>query len=122
MVSRNTQEFVVGLVAAGVVTGFLAFQLPTAYALAVGLATGTPSLVRTSARLDRERYDREHSTNDQLVDGAIAAVSTAAVGLLAGFLALSNGFAGAIPAALAAAGGVFAGQVAFYARNRDYIE
>lgn len=122
MVSRNTQEFVVGLVAAGVVTGALALRLPTAYALAIGLATGTPSLVRTSMRLNRTRYASAKSTNAQVVDGAVAAASTAAVGLAAGFLAISNGFGGPVAAALAAAAGVFAGQVSFYARNRDYIE
>jgi hypothetical protein len=122
MVSRNTQEFVVGLVAAGVVTGALALRMPTAYALALGLATGTPSLVRTSARLNRTAYHDAKSTNEQVVDGAISAASTAAVGLAAGFLAISNGYEGAIAAALAAAGGVFAGQIAFYVRNREFIE
>jgi hypothetical protein len=52
----------------------------------------------------------------------VPAAPTAAVGLAAGFLAISNGYEGAIAAALAAASGVFAGQIAFYARNREFIE
>jgi len=44
------------------------------------------------------------------------------VGLVGGYLAVSNGYAGSIAAAVAAALAVFGGQVAFYVRNRAYIE
>jgi hypothetical protein len=122
MFSRSTLEFVVGLVAAGVVTGGLALSAPLPYALAVGLAAGTPSLVRTSMRLDRDRYEAAKSETAQVVDGALAAVATALVGVAAGYLATSNGFDGPIAAAVAAAMGVFAGQSAFYVRNTEYVE
>lgn len=122
MVSRQTQEFVVGVVAAGVVAGGLSLHLSTPYALAIGLAAGTPSLVRTSLPLDRDAYDEATTSTEQVVDGAIAAVAALAVGLVGGYLAVSNGYDGSIAAALAAALAVFGGQVAFYARNSAYME
>jgi len=122
MVSRNTLEFVVGLTTAGVVAGALSLSMETAYALAIGLAAGTPALVRTSSRLDRAAYDAAKTGGEQVVDGAFAAVSTAAVGLVGGYLAVSNGYEGPVAIAVAAGTGVFAGQLAFYARNGEYIE
>jgi hypothetical protein len=122
MVSRSTLEFAVGLTTAGVVSGALSLSTETAYALAIGLAAGTPALVRTSARLDREAYDAAASGTEQVVDGALAAASTAAVGLAAGYLAVTNGHEGAVAVAVAAAAGVFAGQVAFAARNAEHVE
>jgi|GEM_PF-1278730 hypothetical protein len=122
MVSRNTLEFVVGLTTAGVVAGTLSLSMETAYALAVGLAAGTPALVRTSSRLDRDAYDAAKSGTQQVVDGALAAVSTAAVGLAGAYLAVSNGYEGPVAIAVAAGTGVFASQLAFYARNGEYIE
>ena len=122
MVSRNTLEFVVGLTTAGVVAGVLSLSMETAYALAIGLAAGTPALVRTSSRLDRAAYDAAKTGGEQVVDGALAAVSTAAVGLVGGYLAVSNGYEGPVAIAVAAGTGVFAGQLAFYARNGEYIE
>jgi hypothetical protein len=121
MVSRNTLEFVVGLTTAGVVAGILSLSVETAYALAIGLAAGTPALVRTSSRLDRDAYEAARSGSEQVVDGALAAASTAVVGLAGGYLAVSNGFEGPVAIAVAAATGVFAGQLAFYARNDEYI-
>src|SRR6056297_2098648 len=120
MVSRNTLEFVVGLTTAGVVAGALSLSMETAYALAIGLAAGTPALVRTSSRLDRAAYDAAKTGGEQVVDGAFAAVSTAAVGLVGGYLAVSNGYEGPVAIAVAAGTGVFAGQLAFYARNGEY--
>jgi hypothetical protein len=122
MVSRRTLEFLVGVVAAATVTGGLSLYVATPYALAVGLAAGTPSLVRTSARLDRDAYDAAKSSTEQVVDGTIAAGSTLVVGLAAAYLALSNGYDGPIAAAAVAALGVLAGQVAFYVRSRDFTE
>ena len=122
MVSRNTLEFVVGLTTAGVVAGALSLSMETAYALAIGLAAGTPALVRTSSRLDRAAYDAAKTGGEQVVDGALAAASTAAVGLVGGYLAVSNGYEGPVAIAVAAGTGVFAGQLAFYARNGEYIE
>jgi len=121
MVSRNTLEFVAGLVVAGVVAGALSVSTETAYALAVGLAAASPSLVRTSARLDRAAYDAAKTGTGQVVDGALVAASTAAVGLAGGYVAVSNGYAGPIAVAVAAGTGVFAGQAVFYARNREYV-
>jgi len=121
MVSRNTLEFVVGLTTAGVVAGVLSVSMETAYALAIGLAAGTPALVRTSSRLDRAAYDAAKSSTEQVVDGALAAASTAAVGLASGYLAVSSGYEGPVAIAVAAATGVFAGQFAFYARNGEYV-
>ncbi|SEW23857.1 hypothetical protein [Halobacterium jilantaiense] len=122
MVSRSTLEFVVGLTTAGVVSGALSLSMETAYALAIGLAAGTPALVRTSSRLDRESYDAAKSSTEQVVDGALAAVSTAVVGVAGGYVAVSNGYEGPVAIAVAAATGVFAGQILFYARNGDYIQ
>jgi len=122
MVSRNTLEFVVGLVVAGVVTGGLAMSVALPYALAVGLAAGTPGLVRTSMRIDREAYVDAKSANEQVLDGALAAGSTAAVGLVGGYLAIANGFTGPVASAVAASVGVFAGQAAFYLRNGEFVE
>lgn len=122
MVSRNTLEFVVGLVAAGVVTGGLALRVPLPYALAVGLAAGTPSLVRTSMRLNRSRYEAERASAEQVVDGALAAGATLAVGLAGGYVAIASGYGGSIGAAVAAGVGVFAGQSAFYLRNGEFVE
>lgn len=122
MVSRNTLEFVVGLVAAGVVTGGLALRVAVPYALAVGLAVGTPSLVRTSMRLNRGRYEAERSSTGQVVDGALAAVATLVVGVTGGYVAISSGYGGPVGAAVAAGVGVFAGQAAFYVRNGEYVE
>ena len=121
MVSRSTLEFVVGLTTAGVVAGVLSVSMETAYALAVGLAAGTPALVRTSSRLDRDAYDAAKSSTEQVVDGALAAASTAGIGLAGGYLAVSNGYAGPVAIAVAAATGVFAGQIVFYVRNSEYI-
>lgn len=122
MVSRSTLEFVVGLTAAGVVAGTLSVSIEPAYALAIGLAAGTPALVRTSTRLDRTAYDAATSSTEQVVDGALAAASTAVVGLAAAYIAVSNGYRGSVAIAVAAATGVFAGQIAFYARNSAYVE
>ncbi|AHG04445.1 hypothetical protein HALDL1_13205 [Halobacterium sp. DL1] len=122
MVSRQTLEFVVGIVTAGVVAGGLSLYVSVPYALAVGLAAGTPSLVRTSLGLDRAAYDAAKTSTAQVVDGAIAAGAALVVGLVGGYLAVSNGYAGSIAAAVAAALAVFGGQVAFYVRNRAYIE
>ncbi|WP_232702579.1 hypothetical protein [Halobacterium wangiae] len=122
MVSRQTLEFVVGVVVAGVVAGTLSLSMSAPYALAIGLAAGTPSLVRTSLRIDRAAYDAAKTSTAQVVDGAIAAVAALAVGLAGGYLAVSNGYSGSIAAAVVAALGVFGGQVAFYVRNSDYIE
>lgn len=122
MVSRSTLEFVVGLTTAGIVAGALSLSTDTAYALALGLAAGTPALVRTSSRLDREAYDAATDSTRQVVDGAIAAAATAVVGLAGGYLAVSNGYAGPVAIAVAAGSGVFAGQVVFYRRNAEYIE
>ncbi|MFC3477122.1 hypothetical protein [Halobacterium litoreum] len=122
MVSRPTLEFVAGIVAAGVVAGGLSLHVATPYALAVGLAAGTPALVRTSTRLDRDAYDAAKSETEQVVDGAVAAGATLVLGLAAGYVAVSGGYEGAIAAAAAAAFGVLGGQFAFYARNRDYVD
>ncbi|MFB6268543.1 MAG: hypothetical protein ABEH83_01270 [Halobacterium sp.] len=122
MVSANTLEFVVGLVAAGVVTGGLALYVPLPYSLAVGLAAGTPSLVRTSMRLDRDRYEAAKSSTEQVVDGALAAAATLAVGVAGGYVALESGYSGSIGAAVAAGVGVFGGQAVFYVRNSEYVE
>jgi len=122
MVSRSTLEFVVGLTTAGVVSGALSLSTETAYALAIGLAAGTPALVRTSSRLDREAYDAARTSTEQVVDGALAAAGTAVVGLAAGYVAVTNGYEGPVAIAVAAAAGVFAGQMAFYARNAEYIQ
>lgn len=122
MVSRNTLEFVVGLVAAGVVTGGLALQVPLPYALPVGLAAGTPALVRTSMRLNRGRYEAERSSSEQVVDGALAAGATLVVGLVGGYVAISTGYGGSVGAAVAAGVGVFAGQSAFYVRSGEFVE
>lgn len=121
MVSRSTLEFLVGLTTAGLVAGSLSLSVETAYALAVGLAAGTPALVRTSSRLDREAYETARSSTEQVLDGALAAASTAAVGLAGGYLAVSNGYAGPVAIAVAAGTGMFAGQLSFYARNGEYI-
>jgi hypothetical protein len=122
MVSRNTLEFLVGLVVAGGVTSGLSLSVPLAYALAVGLAAGTPSLVRTSMRLNRQRYEDDHSSTEQVVDGALAAAATLVVGLLGGYVAIANGHGGSIGAAVAAGIGVFGGQATFYFRNHEYVE
>jgi len=122
MVARRTLEFAVGIVAAATIAGALSLYVATPYALAVGLAAGTPALVRTSTRLDRSRYDRTNSSTEQVLDGALAAVATGAVGLAGGYLVLSNGFTGPVASAVAAAVGVFAGQAVFYGRNGAYIE
>lgn len=122
MVSRRTLEFLVGVVAAATVAGSLSLYVATPYALAVGLAAGTPSLVLTSARLDRDAYDAAKSGTEQIVDGALAAGATLVVGLLAAFLAVSNGYGGPIAAAGVAALGVLAGQVAFYVRSSEFTE
>ncbi len=121
MVERRTLEFVVGIVAAATVAGGLSLYVEMPYALAVGLAAGTPALVRTSMRLNRTRYDAAKSSTEQVVDGALAAGATGVVGLGAGYLVLSNGLAGPVASAVAAATGVFAGQAIFYARNSRYI-
>lgn len=121
MDSQDALEFSVGLVAAGLVTAGLATTVRLPYALAVGLAAGTPSLVRTSMQLDRSAYAAAKSGVDQVVDGALAAAATGSVGLAAGYLAISAGFTGPVAAAIAAALGVFAGQAAFYVRNREYV-
>lgn len=121
MVSRNTLEFVVGLVVAGLVAGGLSVSMETAYALAIGLAAAAPSLVRTSARLDRDAYDAAKTSTEQVVDGALVSVSTAAVGLVGGYVAVTNGYAGPVAVAVAAATGVFAGQTVFYVRNGEYV-
>lgn len=119
---RNALEFAVGLVAAGAVTAVLASVVRLPYALSVGLAAGTPSLVRTSIGLDRGKYEAAKSGTDQVVDGALAAAATGGVGLAGGYLAISNGYTGPVAAAVAAAVGVFAGQTAFYLRNSAYVE
>ncbi|CQH60326.1 uncharacterized protein HHUB_3185 [Halobacterium hubeiense] len=121
MVGRRTLEFAVGIVAAAVVSGGLSLYVAMPYALAVGLAAGTPSLVRTSTRLDRDAYDAAKSSTEQVVDGALAAGATAAVGLGGGYAVLSAGITGPVASAVAAAVGVFAGQATFYARNREHL-
>jgi hypothetical protein len=122
MLSRNTLEFLVGLTTAGVVAGALSLTVGPAYALALGLAAATPAFVRTSSRLDRDAYEAATTSTGQVVDGALAAGGTALVGLAAGYLAVSNGYGGSVAIAVAAGAGVFAGQVAFYARNAEFIE
>ncbi|MCG1003976.1 MULTISPECIES: hypothetical protein [Halobacterium] len=120
MVSRRTLEFLVGVVAAATIAGGLSLSVATPYALAVGLAAGTPSLVRTSARLDRDAYDADHTSTEQIVDGAIAAGATLVVGLAAAYFAVTSGYDGPIAAAGVAALGVLAGQFAFYTRTAAY--
>ncbi len=122
MDSRRTLEFVVGIVAAATVAGGLSLYVATPYALAIGLAAGTPALVRTTTRLNRTRYDAAKSSTEQVVDGALAAAATGAVGLAGGYAVLSAGLTGPVASAVAAAVGVFAGQATFYARNSEYIE
>jgi hypothetical protein len=121
VLSRNTLEFLVGLTAAGLVAGGLSLSTETSYALALGLAAGMPALLRTSSRLDRDAYDAARSASEQVVDGALAAASTAVVGLAAGYLAVSNGYGGPVAIAVAAGAGVFAGQLSFYVRNDEYL-
>jgi len=119
---RSTQEFLVGVVAAATVAGGLSLSVATPYALAVGLAAGTPSLVRTSARLDRDAYDADHTSTEQVVDGALAAGASLSVGLVAAHFAVTSGYDGPIAAAGVAALGVLAGQSAFYARTSEYTD
>ncbi|MGB9965027.1 hypothetical protein [Halobacterium sp. CBA1126] len=122
MVSRRTLEFLVGIVAAATVAGGASTYVATPYALAIGLAAGTPSLVRTSSRLDREAYDAANTSTEQVVDGALATAATLAVGLGAAYVAVSNGYDGPIAAAGVAAFAVLAGQGAFYARTKEFVE
>lgn len=121
MVARRTLEFALGVVVAGVVAGALSLHVATPYALAVAIAASMPSFARTSSGLDRERYEADTSTSEQVVDGALSAGIALLIGLGAGFLAISVGYAGAIGAAVAAALAVFGGQFVFYARNGEYL-
>lgn len=121
MSSRRTLEFVAGIVASGGVAGVASLHTATAYALAIGLAVGTPALVRTSSRFDRTRYLRRKSGSEQALDSLLAGGSTLAVGLVAGYVAVNAGYSGAVAAAVAAAFGVLAGQAVFYVRNSTYI-
>lgn len=122
MRSRRTVEFVAGIVASGGVAGVASLYVQTAYALAIGLAVGTPALVRTGSRLDRAHYQRRKSSSEQAADAVLAGVSTLVVGLAAGYVAIGADYSGAIAAAVAAAFGVLAGQAVFYLRNSAYIE
>ncbi|MFB6073334.1 MAG: hypothetical protein ABEJ88_10270 [Halobacterium sp.] len=119
---RRTLEFVVGLAVAGGVSGLLSLQVATPYALAAGIAASTPAFVRASSGLDRDRYETDRSSDEQVVDGALAAGAALVVALAGGYLAVSNGYTGAVGAAVPAALGVFAGQAVFYSRNADYLE
>lgn len=121
MVDRRTLEFALGVVVAGVVAGALSLHVATPYSLAAAIAASMPSFVRTTSGLDRDRYLADRSTNEQVLDGALSAGVALLVGVGAGYLAISLGYAGAIGAALGAALAVFGGQVAFYWRNGEYL-
>ncbi|MCF2164850.1 MULTISPECIES: hypothetical protein [Halobacterium] len=121
MSSRNTLEFAVGVVVAGVVAGALSVRLRTASALVLGLAAAMPSLARTSTHLDRAAYEAGASSRRQIIDGALAATSTAIAGVASGYAALAVADSAAVTIAAAATAGVFAGQAVFYARTRQYV-